>query len=248
MAYKIWLAGALPEIYPQQSKNNAWEKNAMPLIPDVALQDNTEERVPLVLVLDCSGSMDGAPIAALNQGLQALLADLNADPIAAKRVRILVIALGGNDEIHVSQWQDVMDFTAPVLVANGTTPTGAAVMRALQEIEAQKSELRNAGIPYKRPLLYLMSDGQPTDEWETAASACRTAEAANKLSVFPIAVGDADVSILGAFGNRGSMRLDGLKFKELFLWLSASVKVVSQTTAGQAAQIAPVNSWATVQV
>ena len=41
-------------------------------IPDVALVDNTEQRTPLVLVLDRSGSMGGAPIEQLNEGLQLL--------------------------------------------------------------------------------------------------------------------------------------------------------------------------------
>ena len=213
----------------------------MGLIPDVALQDNTEERVPLVLALDCSGSMSGEPIAALNQGLQALAADLNADPIAAKRVRILIISFGNDNLVTIGDWQDVMDFIPPILEANGTTPTGAAMYCALQEVEKQKMTLRDAGIPYKRPLVYPMSDGQPSDDWEPAADA-------SKFSVFPIAVGTADMAVLGAFGARGALKLDGLKFKELFLWLSASVKVVSQTTAGHTAQMAPVNSWAAVQV
>jgi uncharacterized protein YegL len=217
------------------------------IIKDVALLDNTEERVPLVLVLDCSRSMYGMPMDALNLGLQALDHDLKADSIATKRVRILIITFGGADEVQVGQWQDVMDFTPPTLEANGKTPTGAAMQRALQEIEVQKTELRSAGIPYKRPLLYLMSDGVPTDDWKFSAQACRSAEASNKLSVFPIAVGDdADTVILGSFGMKGSLRLQGLKFKELFLWLSASVKAVSQTKMGETAQLSPTNSWSAV--
>ena len=42
------------------------------MIPDVALVDNTEQRTPLVLVLDCSGSMDGEPVSLLNEGLALL--------------------------------------------------------------------------------------------------------------------------------------------------------------------------------
>ncbi|WP_248595633.1 hypothetical protein [Candidatus Accumulibacter phosphatis] len=41
-------------------------------IPDVALMDNTDERTPLVIVLDRSGSMAGECINALNSGLIAL--------------------------------------------------------------------------------------------------------------------------------------------------------------------------------
>ena len=94
------------------------------MIPDVALVDNTEQRTPLVLVLDCSGSMDGEPVSLLNEGLALLEQELKADVIAAKRVRILVIQYGAHDEAVVaSNWCDAMDFTAPVLSANGTTPT-----------------------------------------------------------------------------------------------------------------------------
>ena len=71
------------------------------MIPDVALVDNTEQRTPLVLVLDCSGSMAGEPIDFLNQGLALLEQELKSDVIAAKRVRILVIQYGEHDEAMV---------------------------------------------------------------------------------------------------------------------------------------------------
>lgn len=217
-------------------------------IPDVSLIDNSDERVPLVLCLDCSGSMnDGGAIDALNAGLRALDNDLKQDIIAAKRVRILLICFGGNDEVRVEgSWTDVRDFFPPTLEANGRTPTGAAVTLAVQMIEEEKARLRESGISYKRPLLYIMSDGAPTDEWEGAAQLCVDAEAQNKLTVFPIAVGgEAHVDTLSAFGQRKAVCLDGLKFKELFIWLSASVKAVSQANKGQAVQLAPMESWAT---
>jgi|JI9StandDraft_1071089.scaffolds.fasta_scaffold68216_2 uncharacterized protein YegL len=219
------------------------------LIPDVSLIDNAEERVPVVLVLDCSGSMGGEPIAALQQGLAAMDADLKGDPKAARSVRVLVVQYGGDDEVEVGQWQDVMDFAPPRLVANGRTPTGSAMQRALDEIESQKEELRRNGIAYKRPLIYLMSDGVPTDDFEGASARSLAAEAANKVAIFPIAVGDdADQGILSKFSARGALHLDGLNFKELFLWLSASVKVVSQAAQGQAVQLPPTSSWASTTV
>jgi len=138
-------------------------------------------------------------------------------------------------------------FTAPTLEANGTTPTGAAVTSALAAIAAQKTELKAAGIAYKRPILMLMSDGNPTDEWENAADACKAAEAANKVTVFAIGIGDrADLNKLGRFSSKGAVKLKGLEFKELFVWLSASIKAVSQTRKGEPAQLSPINSWASV--
>ena len=46
-------------------------------IPDVSFIDNSEQRTPLILVLDCSGSMEGKPIAQLNQGLKLLERSVN---------------------------------------------------------------------------------------------------------------------------------------------------------------------------
>jgi uncharacterized protein YegL len=227
-----------------------------PVIPDVALVDNTEQRTPLVLVLDRSGSMAGAPIDQLNAGLKLLESELKGDAIAAKRVRLLVIQFGGMDTAEaVGEWQDAMDYTPLGLEPMGTTPTGTAVDLALARIEEEKANFRQAGVAYTRPWLFLMSDGQPTDDWEGAAERCRQAELANKVAVFPIyvgnpgepkPVGDAAVDVLGHFSARGAAgvkRLDGLKFKELFLWLSASMKVVSQSRPGGQAQLPPVDTW-----
>ena len=224
-----------------------------PVIPDVALVDNSEQRTPLVLVLDCSGSMAGAPIDQLNEGLKLLEQELKNDAIAAKRVRLLVVEYGGNDVADaVGGWIDAMDFAAPSLSANGTTPTGAAVDLALARIEDEKLGFKSAGIAYTRPWLFLMSDGQPTDQWQDAADRCRQAEMANKVAVFPIAVGaGADAATLGHFtakGAAGVKRLEGLKFQELFLWLSASMKVVSQAKPGGQAQLPAADSWSSISV
>jgi uncharacterized protein YegL len=226
------------------------------VIPDVALVDNTEQRTPLVLVLDCSGSMQGAAIDQLNEGMRLLEKELKDDAIASKRVRLLVIKYGGHDTAEViGDWQDAMDFAPTTLEATGTTPTGQAVDLALAKVEEEKAAFRHAGVAYTRPWLFLMSDGQPTDDWQDAADRCRQAEAANKVAVFPIfcadpnapqGVIDQGVDSLGAFSGRGAAavkRLNGLKFRELFLWLSASMKVVSQSRPGQQAQLPPVDTW-----
>lgn len=222
------------------------------MIPDVALVDNSEQRTPLVLVLDSSGSMDGSPIDELNRGIKLLEEELKKDVISAKRVRLLIIQLGGMDQCQIIQdWCDAMDFSAPRLEASGTTPLGQAVTLALQEIEAEKQRFKAAGIAYTRPWLFLMSDGDPTDQWQQAAQNCRDAEAKHRVAVFPIMVDGASAEVMGSFSNNGIngvKMLDGIKFKELFLWLSASMQVVSQSTPGGQAQLPSTDSWANVPV
>jgi uncharacterized protein YegL len=224
-----------------------------PTIPDVALMDNSEQRTPLALVLDRSGSMQGPPIEQLNEGLHVLATELQADVIASKRVRLLLVEYGGLDEASATGgWVDAMDFKPRPLLAGGTTPIGRAVECALNAIEDEKLRFKQAGIAYTRPWMFLMSDGVPTDTWQPVAERCRHAEQANRVAVFPIAVGaQADKEVLGQFSSRGPAAvkvLDGLRFQELFVWLSASMKAVSQSTPGGQVQLPPVDTWATAPV
>jgi len=51
----------------------------------VEFAENPEPRCPCVLLLDTSGSMQGVPIDALNDGLQTFRDDLIRDELAKKR-------------------------------------------------------------------------------------------------------------------------------------------------------------------
>jgi len=220
------------------------------VIPDVALIDNSDERAPLVLVLDCSGSMlEDNKVNLLNEGLKTLEAELKSDPIAARCGRVLVISFGGDNNVEMmGDWTDAMDFAAPTLMAGGLTPLGAAMRCALDEIESQKKQMRSAGVSYKRPIVMLLSDGEPTDEWQQVAAECKSAETAHRVNVMPIGIGSqANKKILAEFSNKGALNLSGLKFKELFIWLSRSIQAVSRATTGGTVQLNPVDSWAQMQ-
>lgn len=217
-------------------------------IPDVALIDNTSQRLPCVLVLDGSTSMVGQPIDELNAGLRLLEAELKADPTASQRVQLLVIRLGGEGVAEVVvDWTDAMAFTAPTIVANGTTPLGAAVRLAMSKIDEQKARYKANGIPYNRPWVFAITDGNPNDaDWELAAAACKAAEANNQLTFFGIGTGEANLEPLALFSARAPLKLQGLKFKELFVWLSRSATSASRAAQGTTAQLPSPAGWAEV--
>ncbi len=221
----------------------------MNLIPDVALAENTSQRLPCVVVLDGSTSMaEGGAIEALNEGLRLLEADLKADDVARQRVRILVLRIGAPNDVEVvSDWVDAIEFEAPEIEANGTTPLGAGVRRALEEIEVEKERYRDNGIPYNRPWMFVLTDGEPTDlDWETAAKECKDAEEAGHVSVFCVGVGNANIGKLAKFSPRQPLMLKGLAFREFFLWLSRSARAGSQAAPSDAIQMAAPSDWAVV--
>jgi uncharacterized protein YegL len=210
----------------------------MSINPEFAV--NPDPRCACVLLLDTSGSMDGPPILALNQGLAALQSDLQEDPLARRRVEIAIVTFGGSVQ-RVQEFVTAGSFAAPTLSAGGVTPMGEAMALGLQLVKARKAEYKAGGVPYYRPWIFLITDGEPTDDWQSAAQMIQADIAANALTCFAVGVGgEANLGVLSAITPR-VLKLDGLKFRELFLWLSQSQKGVSGSKVGQQTSLPPVD-------
>lgn len=221
---------------------------------DVEFADNAEPRVPTILLVDKSGSMHGQPMQALNRGLEQFERELGEDPLARKRVDVAVISFGGSVQ-KVCDFTDAQSFIAPTLQADGGTPMGEAVVRAIEMLEERKKQYRQAGIAYYRPWLFLLTDGAPTDEgtefWRNAVALVQEGERQGKLSFFGVAVNDADMRKLNQLcpSKRPAMKLRGLCFRELFSWLSASLKSVSCSTPGAASlALPPTSGWSSIDL
>lgn len=201
------------------------------MIPYVEFADNANERTPCVLVLDCSGSMRGEPIKQLNAGLKALEKELKEDIDASSRVQLLIVKAFGKDEAVVSSdWTDAMNFEgARVMEAGRSDIAGQGKELALKKIEEQKCLYDSCGITSKRPWIFLISDGEPTDyDWEIVAEKCRYAQQNKKVVVHAVGTQGANLDKLAKFSVMSPKRLTGLKFTEFFLWLSRSVSCISK--------------------
>ncbi len=187
--------------------------------------DNPEPRCPCVLILDTSQSMDGEPIAALNHGLQVFRDELLAVPLARKRVEVAVISFGA--EVRVDLDFITADrFQPPVLQAEGETPLCTAIVRALDLVERRKERYRVNGVPYSRPWLFLITDGMPQGDTlemtRQAVQRLRAAEEMGKAAFYAVGVEGANMKLLTRLSVRPPVKLEGLRFGDLFAWLSAS--------------------------
>lgn len=211
----------------------------------VEFAQNPEPRCACVLLLDTSSSMSGARIMALNQGLRAFADDIRTDVVARQRAEIAIVTFGGTAST-VQDFVSAGSFEPPALNAMGNTPMGAGIERALDLVEQRKGEYRQYGIDYYRPWVFMITDGAPTDAWQDAAERVHAAEAANALAFFAVAVEGANLDLLGKIAVRQPQMLDGLKFVELFLWLSRSQQRVSAGKPGEQAPLPAVDGWASV--
>ncbi|MHC5933065.1 vWA domain-containing protein [Nostoc sp.] len=205
--------------------------------------ENPENRCPVILLLDTSGSMSGQPIQELNQGLAAFKEDVLKDSQASLSVEVAMITFGPIAKL-IQDFVTIDQFTPPTLEADGLTPMGAAIEYALDFVENRKQTYKDNGILYYRPWVFLITDGAPTDSWDSAAQRLREAEAQSRLLFFAVGVKGADMNILKQISppEHPPVMLNGLDFRELFVWLSASMKRVSSGKVGQAIAL-PAMGW-----
>ncbi len=220
--------------------------------------DNPEPRCAVILLLDTSGSMSGEPMNELNEGLREFDRALKSDRLASLRVEVAIITFGGRvravdvrgsgNEAQFdanTAFVTVDNFVPPTLSAHGSTPMGEAVRQALNLLRVRKDIYKQNGIDYFRPWLFLMSDGEPTDEWQSAAALVQQEESRKGLSFYSVAVRGAKMESLARFSTqRSPLRLKGLAFNELFEWLSRSLSVVSQSKPGEQVPLPAVDGWA----
>ena len=211
----------------------------------VEFATNPEPRCACVLLLDVSGSMSGRAIDALNEGLQAFSTDLVGDSLARQRVEVAIVTFGGDVQV-VQDFVTAGQFEPSSLHAGGGTPMGAAIAKALDLVEERKGAYKENGVLYYRPWIFLITDGEPTDEWHDAARRVKTAEEANGLAFFAVGVEGANMDVLSRIAVRKPLKLQGLKFVELFVWLSQSQKRVSSSRPGDQTALPSVEGWAAV--
>ena len=211
---------------------------------EIGLAQNAEPRCPCLILTDVSGSIAGAPIAEVNAGLQRLKAKLVEDALACLRVELALVTFNENVTVEID-FCSPDNFTPPTLTASGGTHLGAAILKGLEMLNARTAEYRAAGISYYRPWLMVLTDAESGDDIAEAAQIVKEAESNRRLAFFGIGVLGANMDALGSLSLRPPLCLEGIKFQELFEWLSVNLSTVAVSQLGEQVPLtAP--TWAAV--
>ena len=208
----------------------------------VEFAENPEPRCPCVLLLDTSGSMQGEAINALNEGLKTFKEELNRDNLAKKRVEVAIITF--NSDVNIVQDFITADqFDPPTLKAQGLTVMGSAIHKGLDMVASRKAQYSANGVAYYRPWVFLITDGEPQGEpdslIEQAAQRIKEDEDNKRVAFFAVGVEGANITRLSQIVTRSPLKLVGLNFQDMFIWLSASMQRVSQSRMDEQIPLPP---------
>lgn len=198
-------------------------------------------RLPVYLLLDCSGSMAGEPIEAVKQGIKTLLSELKGDPQALETAYLSIITFDSSAR-QICPLTELMMFKEPQISAGGATALGGA-LKVLAE--CIKNEVRTSTASQKgdwKPLVFLMTDGAPTDNLDEGIDAIKQVSTGNIIACG--AGANANANSLKKITNNVLMmnNLTAGDMAQFFAWVSSSIQVSSKSIdakPGEAVQLPP---------
>ncbi|MFM9696717.1 vWA domain-containing protein [Streptomyces europaeiscabiei] len=156
--------------------------------------------LPFYLVCDESGSMAGAGVDTLNNSLPQLHAEISTNPTISDKTRFCLMGFSTTAAV-LQPMADLGELDSlPALSASGVTSYGAAFRLLKDTIEQDVTLLKSQGHQVYRPVVFFLSDGNPTDpDWHTSLRNLNEFPFAPKIIAF--GVGDAAADVLAEVAN-----------------------------------------------
>ena len=183
-------------------------------------------RLPVYLIIDTSGSMTGEPIEAIKNGLSTLVTALRSDPHALETAFLSVITFDSGAR-QVVPLTDLASFQEPSFTAQGSTSLGEALTLVSKSID---NDVKKSGPDQKgdwKPLVFIMTDGQPTDDWQKGLSKFKSSKTG--MVVACAAGSAADTALLKQITENVVMldTADKATISAYFKWVSSSITMSS---------------------
>lgn len=156
--------------------------------------------LPVIILADTSGSMvENDKIGTLNIAVREMIASFAKEARLRAEIQVGLITFSGSEaREHLPLVPAHTISGVASMTAAGRTPMGAAFDTARALLE-DKDRISSRSY---RPVLVLVSDGAPTDDWEGALVRLQGSDRANKATRFAMAIGaDADKEMLTKFVN-----------------------------------------------
>lgn len=181
-------------------------------------------RLPIFVCVDVSESMAGGALEAVQGGLQTMLLALKKDPMVVELGALSVISFGAKAKVEVPL-TSILDVQLPRLRLSSGTSLGAAFELLDGEIASNVTKTTKDVRGDYKPIVFVITDGQPTDDWLTSLNRYKTKH--RNLSLYAIGCGDdIDFSLLKQITPEcyALRDMSATSFSKLFRCVSASVQ------------------------
>lgn len=183
-------------------------------------------RLPVYLLLDTSGSMSGEPIEAVKNGVQVMISSLRQNPQAIETAFISVITFDSSAK-QIIPLTDLASFQMIDIKASGVTALGDALKLVAHKIDTEVAKTTAQQKGDWKPLVFIMTDGIPTDNWQSGLTEFKKSKIA--FTVACAAGAGVDTVILKQITeNVVSLdTADSSSIGKFFQWVTASIGVSS---------------------
>lgn len=193
-------------------------------------------RLPVYLLLDTSGSMYGEPIEAVKNGVQTLISTLRSDPYALETAYLSIITFNSTAQ-QITPLTELAAIQQPNIDAGGCTALGGALELLAKKVDSEIiTKSTNGDRGDWRPLVFLMTDGEPTDSITKGLEefkkrkfgmvvACAAGQGANVNTLKQITENVVQLDTA-----------DSATIKAFFKWVSASISTSSKSVEDTSAE------------
>ena len=197
-------------------------------------------RLPVYLLLDTSGSMSGEPIEAVKNGVQIMISSLRQNPQAIETAFLSVITFDSTAQ-QIIPLTDLASFQMVDIKATGVTALGEALKLVVQKIDTEVAKTTTEQKGDWKPLVFIMTDGIPTDDWQSGLNEFKRAKVA--FTVACAAGSGADSNILKQItDNVVSLdTADSASIGKFFQWVTASIGVSSTKVEDSGKEVTGLN-------
>lgn len=180
----------------------------------------------MYLLLDTSGSMNGEPIEAVKNGVQIMINSLRQNPQAIETAFISIITFDSSAR-QIVPLTDLASFQVADIKAGGTTALGEALQLVSSCIDREVAKTTTEQKGDWKPLVFIMTDGIPTDNWQSGLAAFKQRKVA--YTVACAAGSGADTTVLKQITENvlSLDTTDSQSIARFFTWVTASIGVTS---------------------
>ncbi len=200
--------------------------------------------LPIIYVLDTSGSMCGNNIAAVNEAMREAIEDLTDISLKNRDadIKVGILKFSTGAEWVTDGLSDLNGLCLKEIDAGGITDLASALTELHDKLSGY--DFLKDGAKSYAPVIIFMSDGTPTDDWEEKLELIKSRDKwfANAIKIAVAAGYDADTDCLAALtGNPEAVitAADHNTLKTAIMYISsiAASAVITEAEGGNAVDI-----------